>query len=297
MVATAAGPSTPVRVDAGTFGLLAFTVLAWASAFPAIRAGLLDYGPVELGAARFAVAAVPAALYLLWTRPPLPSRGEWWRFLYGGVFFVAGYTVLLNIGELTVSAGAASFIINVAPVVAAILAVIFLGERMPLRAWAGTAVSFGGIGLIALGEGEGLKLNLGAVLIFGAALCAASATIVQKPLFARHGPLAVSAWNMVIGTLCLAPGLPSALAQTAEASAAGLVSALYLGLVPSLAAYATWTVVLSRLPASRAINFMFAVPPTATLMGFLLLGEIPTALGILGGLLALGGVVLVNVRR
>jgi drug/metabolite transporter (DMT)-like permease len=297
MAATAAAPTVPVRLDAGTVALIAFTVLAWASAFPAIRAGLADYGPVELGSARFAVAAVPAALYLLWKRPPLPARGEWWRFIYGGVFFVAGYTVLLNIGELTVTAGAASFIINVAPVVAAILAVVFLRERMTPRAWAGTALSFGGIGLIAFGEGDGLELNLGAVLILGAALCAASTTIIQKPLFARHGPLAVSAWNMVIGALCLLPGLPSALEQTAEASAAGLVSALYLGLIPSLAAYATWTVVLSRLPASRAINFMFAVPPTATLMGFLALGEIPTPLGVLGGVLALGGVVLVNVRR
>jgi drug/metabolite transporter (DMT)-like permease len=51
------------------------------------------------------------------------------------------------------------------------------------------------------------------------------------------------------------------------------------------------------MPASRAINFMFAVPPTATLMGFVLLGEVPTTLGILGGLLALAGVVLVNLRR
>jgi drug/metabolite transporter (DMT)-like permease len=42
---------------------------------------------------------------------------------------------------------------------------------------------------------------------------------------------------------------------------------------------------------------MFAVPPTATLMGFLLLGEAPTTLGMVGGVLALAGVVLVNLRR
>ena len=299
MAVTAVPPaaSAPVRLDASTVGLIAFTVLAWASAFPAIRAGLADYGPLELGAARFAVAAVPAALYLLVTRPKLPARGEVWRFAYGGAFFVALYTLLLNIGELTVSAGAASFIINVAPIIAAVLATMFLGERLSLRGWLGTAVSFAGIGLIAFGEGEGLELNSGALLILGSAICAATATIVQKPLFKRHNPLAVSAWNMVIGALCLAPGLPSAWAETTSASGTGLVSVLYLGLVPSLLAYATWTMVLARMPASRAINFMFAVPPTATLIGFLLLGEMPTPLGILGGVLALSGVVLVNVRR
>ena len=297
MVATTATRPATVRLDSPTAALILFTVVAWASAFPAIRVGLVDYGPLELGAARFAVAALPAALYLLATRPPLPAPGEIWRFVFGGVFFVAVYTVLLNIGELTVSAGAASFIINVAPIITAVLATIFLGERFSLRGWLGTAVSFGGIGLIALGEGEGLQLNLGALLILGSALSAALTTIIQKPLFARHDPLAVSAWNMVIGALCLAPGLPAALGQTAAATPAGLLAVLYLGVVPSLLAYATWTLVLARLPASRAINFMFAVPPTATLMGFLLLGEIPTPLGILGGLLALGGVVLVNMRR
>jgi drug/metabolite transporter (DMT)-like permease len=296
-MAVTTAPPAPVRLDAGTVALIAFTVIAWASAFPAIRAGLVDYGPLELGAARFAVAALPAAIYLLVTRPKLPARGELWRFAYGGVFFVAAYTLLLNIGELTVTAGAASFIINVAPIIAAILAMIFLHERLSLQAWLGTALSFAGIGLIAFGEGDGLELNFGALLILGAAFCAASATIVQKPLFTRHHPLAVSAWNMVLGALCLAPGLPSALTQSAAASPAGLFSALYLGLVPSLLAYGTWTLVLSRMPASRAINFMFAVPPTATLMGFVLLGEVPTTLGILGGLLALAGVVLVNVRR
>ena len=296
-MAVTTAPTAPVRLDSGTIALIAFTVIAWASAFPAIRAGLVDYGPLELGAARFAVAALPAAIYLLVTRPKLPAAGELWRFAYGGIFFVAAYTLLLNIGELTVTAGAASFIINVAPIMAAILAMIFLHERLSLQAWLGTALSFAGIGLIAFGEGNGLELNLGALLILAAAFCAASATIIQKPLFARHHPLAVSAWNMVLGALCLAPGLPSALTQSAEASPAGLFSAVYLGVVPSLLAYGTWTLVLARMPASRAINFMFAVPPTATLMGFLLLGEVPTTLGVLGGLLALAGVVLVNLRR
>jgi drug/metabolite transporter (DMT)-like permease len=294
---SATAPTIYQRPDLATLALIAFTVLAWASAFPAIRAGLHDFGPLQLGAARFVVAAVPAVVYLAVKRPPLPASGEIWRFVYGGVIFVALYTALLNVGEMTVSAGSASFIINVAPIIAAVLATIFLGERFPFVGWLGTAVSFGGIGLIALGEGKGLQVNIGALPILGAALCAASATIVQKPLFKRHAPLTVSASNMVIGAICLAPGLPSAFGQGATASPSGLVAVVYLGLVPGFIAYATWTMVLSRLPASRAINFMFAVPPTATVMGYLLLGEAPTRLGILGGLLALAGVLLVNVKR
>ena len=115
----------------------------------------------------------------------------------------------------------------------------------------------------------------------------AAIDVVQKPLFARHKPLTVSAWNMVIGAVLLAPFLPSALAQGQVASTEGLVAAIYLGVVPSLIAYASWNIVLSRLPASRASNFMYCVPPVATLMGFAWLDEAPSLLSLVGGSRAL----------
>jgi drug/metabolite transporter (DMT)-like permease len=122
-------------------------------------------------------------------------------------------------------------------------------------------------------------------------------TVVQKPLFARHNPLTVSAWNMVIGALVLAPWLPNATSQFAVASHSGIQAVIYLGLVPSLVAYGSWSIALSRLPASQASNFMYCVPPVATLLGFLWLGEVPTLLGAVGGVLALIGVAVVNWRR
>ena len=54
---------------------------------------------------------------------------------------------------------------------------------------------------------------------------------------------------------------------------------------------------VSRFPAARAANFLYCIPPTATVMGFLWLGEIPALLGIAGGVLALVGVAVVNLRR
>ncbi|MEQ1951642.1 DMT family transporter [Mesorhizobium yinganensis] len=297
MSAAALTSDTQPRLELATVAAVAITVIGWASAFPAIRAGLTAFGPIELGAIRFGIAALPALVYLLVMRPALPSLGEAWRFATGGVVFVALYTVLLNMGEQTVSAGAASFIINVSPILTAILATLLLGERFRALAWVGTFVSFFGVGLIALGEGDGLSLDTGALLIFGGAVCTTVNTIVQKPLFARHKPLTVAAWNMVVGGLLLSPALPSALSQAVTANSEALLSAVYLGIIPSFVAYGSWAVALSRLPASRASNYLYCVPPVATLIGFVWLAEVPGLLGVVGGLLALGGVVIVNLRR
>jgi drug/metabolite transporter (DMT)-like permease len=289
--------TAPVSRDATAIGSVVITILIWASAFPAIRAGLESFGPIELGALRFAIAGVPAALYLLITRPGWPKGGEIWRILTGGIFFVALYTVLLNIGEQTVSAGPASFIINVNPIITAIFAMLLLNETFGRWAWIGTAVSFAGIGLIAFGEGEGMSLNMGALFIFGAALCNTVTTIAQKPLFKTHKPVTVAAWNIVIGTLILMPAMPSALAQLPAASNEAIFSVIYLGIGPSMIAYASYSVMLSKFPASRASNFLYSVPPISTLLGFLWLGEVPGLMAILGGLMALAGVVMVNIAK
>lgn len=128
------------RMDTTAAIAVALTVVGWASAFPAIRAGLAAFGPLELGALRFAIAAVPAAIFLAVKRPALPRLDEVWRLVFGGAIFVALYTVMLNFGELTVSAGAAGFIINVSPIFTAIMAMVLLGERFSGMAWAGTVI-------------------------------------------------------------------------------------------------------------------------------------------------------------
>jgi len=292
-----AAASSSSRLDPTLVFTVAFTVTAWASSFPAIRAGLAGFGPAEMAALRFALAGAPAALFLIATRAKLPERADIWRFLVGGVIFIAGYALLLNFGQRVVPAGPAAFIINTNPIMTAVLAMLILGERFSLTAWLGTTLSFAGIGVIALGKGLDVEIGLSVLLILGAAFCNAITTVVQKPLFARYKPLHVAAWNQAIGGFVLLPFLPGAIAQAQVAPTVSFWSVVYLAVVPSLIAYGTWAITLSRLPAGRAANFQYCVPPMATLMGFLWLGEVPTLFGIIGGVMALAGVVVVNLKR
>ena len=207
MTSLSSSPSRPTGIDPVLAFTITFTIMAWAASFPAIRAGLAGFGPLELAALRFALAGIPAALFLLVTRAGLPDRADVWRFLVGGIVFIALYAILLNLGQRVVPAGAASFIINTNPIMTAALAMVILGERFSLRAWLGTALAFAGIGVIALGNGLSLDVGASVLLILGAAFCNAITTVVQKPLFSRHKPLTVAVWNIAIGGLALSPFL------------------------------------------------------------------------------------------
>ena len=285
------------KFDPVTMLALGTTILGWASAFAAIRVGLTAFGPLELGSLRFTIAALPCVVLLAILRPAMPTWREFVRIALRGFICVSLYTVLLNFAEQTISSGPASFIVNVAPILTALWAMALLGERFGPVAWIGTALSFAGVGLVAISDDHGFTLNIGAVFAIGAAFCTSIDAVIQKPLFQRHRALVISAWSMIFSALFLTPGLPHAIAQFTVAPADAQLAVIYLGIVPSFIAYGAWSVTVSRFPASRAANFLYCIPPTATLMGFFWLGEIPAWLGIVGGAMALAGVATVNLAK
>jgi drug/metabolite transporter (DMT)-like permease len=276
---------------------VAATVVLWASAFPGIRAALDGFSPLGLAALRFAAAG---AILLLVQSVAGGTRPRWAdlpRIAASGALGIAAYNIALNQGELTVSAGAASFLVNTAPLFTALLATLFLRERVGARGWIGMAIGLAGAGLIARAEAVGSPLGWGAGLVLLAAALQALYFVLMKPLIGRYGPLQATSFAVLAGAAVLLPWLPSAIVEAGRAPAGALGAALYLAAFPAALAYLLWSFALQRMAAARAAAWLYLVPPVATLIAIAWPGEIPPPQSLLGGAVALAGVLLVQWRR
>lgn len=278
------------------YAAVAFTIVSWAAAFPLIRIALNELAPIQLAAARFAIAAILIVAWLAWTRPPLPARSDALRIFLCGLAGIALYNIFLNTGQQTVAAGAASFIVNGAPIITALLALVFLNERFTIWGWIGTLVSFTGIGIIASGQPGGLSFGAGAMFIVGAAICTASYFVLQKPLVAKYGAMPCAAYTMLTGALLLSPWLPAATATLANASHLTIGAVVALAVFPAALGYATWTYALGYFGAAWGSNFLYLIAPVATALAFLFTGEVPNVQTLAGGALSIAGVIIVNTR-
>lgn len=267
-------------------------ITSWASAYPVTRIALQGMSPLPLAATRYALAGAIALVWLLVKRPPVPAVKDWPQLIACGVMGITLYNILFNSGEVTVSSGATSLLLAAMPLVAALLASIFLGERLSLRGWAGSIISFIGVALISLNEGGGMHLGRGALFIIGAACCGAAYTILQKRLIRQYGALPVIAYVLIIGGVLLSPWLKTGVSSLESATSVTRWAVVELAVLPAALGYAAWGYVIGQMGAARGVLFMYLLPPVTMLLAFALSGEVPRWSTLEGGSVVMAGLAL-----
>jgi drug/metabolite transporter (DMT)-like permease len=286
------------QIDRRALIAAAITVVLWASAFVGIRdvAGTFSPGAIALGRLAVAVLALgPLLLRQGWT--PV-SRRDLVLIVASGLLWYALYFVVLNEAEHHVDAGTASMLVNTGPIWVGLFAGLFLGEALPRRLLAGIAVAFGGAVVVGIatssGGGGSATSTVGIVLCLVASVSYAAGVTLQKPASA-HVPALQLTWlacvTAMVATLAFAPQLLSELAVAPLPKIGWLV---YLGLAPTALGFTTWAYALRHTPAGRLGVTTYLIPPVVIGMAWLLLGEVPPLLAIVGGAICVTGVIIVR---
>lgn len=211
-----------------------------------------------------------------------------------GFLGITLYQLALNFGELTVDAGTAGLLVNTAPIWTALISHFVIRQTLNRRQWAGILIGFMGVMLIVLGQGENRQVGTGALLVVLASLSHSISFFFQKPLLDRYRPLDVTAYLIWFGTLFLLP-LTRGLWQSVRQAPLHITAVVvYLGIGPSVLAYVCWAWMMKQFSVPKAAAYLYLLPPTAMIIAWLWLHEVPTAASWAGGAVVLGGVVLIH---
>jgi drug/metabolite transporter (DMT)-like permease len=274
------------------------SIVLWASAFVGIRAAGEELSAGPLALARLLLGAAALGLLVAVRREPAPPRSALALLLACGLLWFGAYNVMLNEAEQRVDAGTAAMLVNVGPILIALLAGLLLHEGFPRTLVAGTVVAFAGTVVIGLATAErGLEAGLGAALCLAAAAAYAGGVVAQKPLLERTSGLQVTFLACVIGAAFCLPFAPALAAEAGDAEASALVWTVYLAVFPTAIGFLTWAYALKRTTAGRMGATTYLVPLVAVGLGWALLGEVPPALAVAGGTLCLAGVAVTRLGR
>ena len=291
----------PTRADApvsaAALVAVGITLVLWASAFVAIRHLGETFSPGALSLGRLAVGTIALGVVLLPRGWRSPTRAEWVRLVAIGALWFGLYNVALNAGELRVDAGTAAMLIQLSPVLVAVLAAVFLGERATLALGIGLVVAFSGVVLIAGSTSQDADRDwVGVGLCLVSAAAYAVSLVLQKPLVARLPAIQVTWVACAVGTVTCLPFSGDLVAEVQSASAADLGWVVYLGVFPTAIAFSTYAFALSHMSAGNLSVTTYLVPPITVLMSWVVLAEAPPLMAYVGGALCLVGVAITRRR-
>jgi len=261
-----------------TIGKLIVVMLLWAVCFPLIEAGIASAPHLTFASLRalLAAAALLALAALLGRRFPRDPRVWMLLALTGFGATSLGFLGMFHAAEF-IGPGVATVIANAQPLMAAILAHAFLGERLDARARTGLALGFAGIVLIALPrliEPGASTYAAGVAYIVLAALGITVSNVLLKRLAGRVDPLVAMGMQLAFGSLPLV--VAAWLTETPVAvdwSPSFVIVLVALALPGTALVYWLWFSLLTALALNRANAFSFLIPIFGLAMGVGLFGE------------------------
>lgn len=270
------------------------TVFCWSLAFVITRMTLPYFSAASLGFLRYLTASTALAVIAVVTKMKPPKAADWPLFFLGGFFGFFLYMLVFNRGLASVPAATASVVNATVPVVTALIAGVVYRERIRGFQWAAIVIELIGVAVLTVMSG-GLSRSGGLKWLFLAALALSSYNIVQRRLTKTYTAMQASTYSIFAGTLLLSVFAPAAFRELSAAPAEQYVYVALLGIFPSAVAYVSWSVAFSKAERTTQVsNFTVLTLFFTSLMGVVLLHEMPDPATLCGGGITLAGVLLFN---
>jgi drug/metabolite transporter (DMT)-like permease len=270
----------------------------WSSAFATARVIVAHAPPLASLSLRFLISGLIAvivarALGQTWRLQPQQARAV----ILFGLCQNALYLGLNFIAMQWVEASLAAIIAASMPLIAATLAWVVFRERVAPLGILGLVMGFAGVGLIMGTRLSGGADPLGVLLCLIGAAALAVATLTVRGASSGGNLLMVVGLQMLVGSVTL--GTISAMFETVSVTVtpAFLAAFAYQILVPGLAATLIWFALVGRIGSTRAATFHFLNPFFGVAIAAALLGEAIRPLDILGVLIAMAGILAVQLSR
>ena len=265
----------------------------WGTGFFFGKVALSEMPVASMVLFRFAFACAGLLPFMFRDRPRFGGR-DWGRVLVASVLGVPVQYLVQFKGLSLTTVSHASLMVGTLPMLLAIAAVLFSGDRLHVGGWFALAASSLGAALIALsskgGSGNTHASFQGDLLVVLSMFAAIAWILISKRLMRQHSPMMVTAAVYWIGTLLLA----AAVATTSGVPSLHYSDRAWLavaeqGLLATASTTALWNWGLKRVPASQAGIFVNLEPLVGTILGVSLLHEALGIMAIAGGALIVGG--------
>ncbi|MCL5997997.1 MAG: DMT family transporter [Chloroflexi bacterium] len=266
----------------------------YAVCFVAIKAGLAFAPPLLFGGLRALIGGTALlGLVIIRREPIVPDRPTW-----PGLLALAATATTITFGAMFLSpgrtgAGIGSVLGNMQPLITVALAAIFLSERLSHGKVAALMLGLGGVTLIAypaLAAADAYGIS-GAALALVVSVGSASGNVIVKRMRVRHGLLAITAWQLIIGSLpllALSALVERGMKVTWSAEFIGLV--VFLALVGTSFVTAAWYWLIQHGDVGQLTMFFFLVPVFGLGVAALVFKEAVSLLESVGVVLMVGAI-------